>query len=154
MFLMGMRCRVAWTMFDWGFGAREALGASSAGAYGWSDGLPHPFLSSSNSQLSLSLLCALSPSSSCCCCSAGKWIGLLFAASASHSVKLHYASGADGSCACVCVLSVCMCIHRIGFWDLECVFVLVFAGVYLARSFSTLHAGLEQADKLFAKTGN
>lgn len=55
---------------------------------------------------------------------------------------------------CVCVLSVCMCIHRIGFWDLECVFVLVFAGVYLARSFSTLHAGLEQADKLFAKTGN
>lgn len=34
------------------------------------------------------------------------------------------------------------------------VFVSVFAGVCLARSFCTLHAGLEQADKLFAKTGN
>ena len=46
-----------------------------------------------------------------------------------------------GFTACVCV-SVCVCV---------CV---CFVGVCLARSFSTLHAGLEQADKLFAKTGN
>lgn len=47
------------------------------------------------------------PSSSSRYCSVGKWMGLLFAASASHSVKLHHASGAD-EFVCMCVLSVCL----------------------------------------------
>lgn len=32
-----------------------------------------------------------------------------------------------------------------------CVFIILFVGVCLARSSRTLHAGLELADKLFAK---
>lgn len=107
MMLSRLRCRVGCTVLVQGFGAHKALCASSAGDYGWSDGLPHSLLSPSYSQLSLSLLCALSPSFSCCCWSVGKWMSLLFAASASHSVKLHHASGA-------CVHSACMWIHRIG----------------------------------------
>lgn len=100
-------------MFFQGFGGHKAFGASTAGAYGWNDGLPYSLLSPSYSQPSLSLLCALSPSSSCCCCcSIGKWMGLLFAAFASHSVKLHHASGTKAWCACVC--SDCTWIHRIG----------------------------------------
>lgn len=159
---MCMRCRMGCTVFVQGLGAHKALCAFSAGAYGWSDGLPHSLLSPSYSQLSLSLLCALSPSFSCCCCSVGKWMGLLFAASASHSVKLHHASGAEGWCACV--RSACTWFYRIGSGIYSlcvcaclCVGVLfenASVGVCLARSFSTLHAGLEQADKLFAKTGN
>lgn len=63
-----------------------------------------------------------------------------------------------------CERLVCMCMFSLyvhpqdWLWDLCCVCVFVcvsvFVGVCLARSFCTLHAGLEQADKLFAKTGN
>lgn len=87
---------------------------SPAGAYGWGDGLPHSLLSLSYSQLSLFLLCALSPSSSYCCCSVGKWMGLLFAASdltlSSSSMHLVRRAGAqvctrharESTCVCVC----------------------------------------------------
>lgn len=51
------------------------------------------------------------------------------------------------------VLNVHM-VLSVWLWDLHCVFENVLVSVCLARSFSTLHAGLQQADKLFAKTGN
>lgn len=79
-----------------------SLSATSAGAYGWSDGLPHSLLSPSSSRLSLSRLCA---SFFLLRRSAGKWMGLLFAAFASHSVKLRHASARGGS-VCMRVLGV------------------------------------------------
>lgn len=55
---------------------------------------------------------------------------------------------------------VCMCALSVHvdpsdwLWDLWSASESVCVWVCLARSFSTLHAGLEQADKPFAKTGN
>lgn len=124
-------------------GAHKALVASSAGAYGRSDGLPHSLLSPSYSWLpppSFFLLPAVAV------LWGNEWASCLLR---SHLTL----TNSTMHLVCMCALGVHVDLSD-WLWDLRCVFEKVFVWVCLARSFSTLHAGLEQADKLFAKTGN